>query len=50
MLFPWQWHHRLGKKVLPVLIQRIRLYAIGVFALGAVILYAVFAPLLKGAL
>jgi hypothetical protein len=50
MLIPWQWHHRFGKKVLPVLIQHMRLYAIGMFAFGAVILYAVFAPQLKGAL
>ena len=49
MLVPWQWHHRFGKKVLPVLIQHMRLYAIGMFAFGAVILYAVFVPLLKGA-
>ncbi|HLJ90149.1 MAG TPA: hypothetical protein VKZ53_25285 [Candidatus Angelobacter sp.] len=48
MLIPWQWHHRFGKKVLPVLIQHMRLYAIGSFAFGAVILYAVFAPQLKG--
>ena len=49
MLFPWQWHHRFGKKILPVFIQHMRLYAIGTFAFGAVILYAVFAPQLKGA-
>jgi len=49
MLTPWQWHHRFGKMVLPVLIQHMRLYAIGSFAFGTVILYAVFAPQLKGA-
>lgn len=49
MLFPWQWHHRLGKKILPVMIQYMRLYAICVFALGAVLLCAVLAPQLKGA-
>jgi hypothetical protein len=48
MLFPWQWHHRFGKKALPIFIQHMRLYAIGTFAFGAVILYAVFAPQLKG--
>jgi uncharacterized protein YjeT (DUF2065 family) len=47
MLIPWQWHHRLGKKLLPVLIQHMRLYAIGSFAFGSVILYAVFAPQLR---
>jgi hypothetical protein len=50
MLIPWQWHHQFGKKVLPVLIQHMRLYAIGMFAFGAVILYAVFAPQFKGAI
>ena len=48
ILFPWQWHHRFGKRMLPVFIQHMRLYAIGTFAFGAVILYAVFAPQLKG--
>jgi len=49
MLIPWQWHHRFGKKVLPALIQHMRLYAFGIFAFGVVILYAVFAPQLNGA-
>lgn len=48
MLIPWQWHHRFGKMVLPVLTLHMRLYAIGSFAFGAVVLYAVFAPQLKG--
>lgn len=49
MLFPWQWHHRLGKKMLPILIQHMSLYAIGMFAFGAVILYAVLAAQFRGA-
>jgi hypothetical protein len=49
MLLPWQWHHRFGNKVRPVLFQYMRLYAVAVFSLGAVILYAVFAPQLNGA-
>jgi hypothetical protein len=49
MVFPWQWHHRFGKKILPVFIQYMRLYAVGSFAFGAVILYAVFVPQLDGA-
>jgi len=49
MILPWQWHHRFGKKLLPVMIQYMRFYAIAVFALGVVILYAMLAPQLKGA-
>src|SRR5262245_31749565 len=26
MLVPWQWHHRFGKRVLPVLTRHMRLY------------------------
>jgi hypothetical protein len=43
MCVPWQWHHRLGQRVLPLLIRHLRLYAIGSFALGALVLYAVSA-------
>jgi uncharacterized protein YjeT (DUF2065 family) len=45
MVFPWQWHHRFAEKILPVFIQYMRLYAVGSFAFGAVILYAVFVQL-----
>ena len=40
---PWQWHHRLGKRVLPLLVRHLRMYAIGSFAVGALLLYGVFA-------
>jgi hypothetical protein len=40
---PWQWHHRLGERVLPLLVRHLRLYAVGSFAFGALLLYAVFA-------
>jgi hypothetical protein len=42
---PWQWHQRLGERfrVLPLLIRHLRLYAVGSFALGALLLYGVFA-------
>jgi hypothetical protein len=49
MVFPWQWHRRFGEKILPVFIRYMRLYAVGSFAFGAVIIYAVFAPQLNGA-
>jgi hypothetical protein len=42
---PWQWHQRLGERfrVLPMLIRHLRLYAVGSFALGAFLLYGIFA-------
>jgi uncharacterized protein YjeT (DUF2065 family) len=49
MASPWQWHQRFAKQILPVFLQYMRLYAVGSFAFGAVILYAVFAPQLNGA-
>ena len=43
MCAPWQWHHRLGKRVLPIVVRYVRLYALAAFALGALLLYGVFA-------
>lgn len=40
---PWRWHHRLGERVLPLLVRHLRLYAGGSFAFGALLLYGVFA-------
>ena len=40
---PWQWHHRLGERVLPMLVRHLKLYAAGTFALGALLLYGVCA-------
>ena len=40
---PWQWHRRLGERVLPLLVRHLRLYAAGAFAFGALLLYGVFA-------
>ena len=42
MLVPWRWHHRLGERVLPVLVRHIELYAVSLLAFGAVLLYSVF--------
>ena len=41
MLTPWQWHHRFGKWAIPLAIKYMKLYALGSFALGMFILYAV---------
>ena len=40
---PWQWHHRLAERVLPLLVRHLRVYAAGSFAFGALLLYGVFA-------
>ena len=40
---PWQWHQRLGERVLPLLVRHLRLYGAGSFAFGALLLYGVFA-------
>ena len=42
LLMPWRWHHRFGQRVLPTLIRRMRVYAVGVFAFGCLLLYGVF--------
>jgi hypothetical protein len=43
ILIPWRWHHRFGERVLPILIRRMKLYAVGLFAFGVLLLYGVFA-------
>ena len=41
ILIPWRWHHRLGLRVLPKIVRHMRLYAVGLFAFGALLLYGV---------
>jgi hypothetical protein len=43
MCVPWQWHHRFGERVRPILVGHLKLYAAGAFAFGALLLYGVFA-------
>jgi hypothetical protein len=43
MCAPWQWHHRFGKRVRPIFTRYLRLYAVGAFAFGALLLYGVLA-------
>ena len=38
---PWQWHHRLGERLLPLVVRHLRWYAAGSFAFGALLLYGV---------
>ncbi len=40
---PWQWHRRLGQHMLPVVIRRLRLYALGACAFGVLLLCGVIA-------
>lgn len=46
LIMPWQWHYRLGKRVLPILIRYMKFYALGVFAFGVVLLYGAFSTYL----
>ena len=39
LLTPWQWHHKFGTRVMPLVIRHMRLFAFGASALGAFILY-----------
>jgi hypothetical protein len=43
ILIPWTWHHRFGERVLPLIVRHMRLYAVGLFGFGALLLYGVFA-------
>ena len=42
LLLPWQWHHRFGTRVLPILVRYMWLYALGTLAFGALLLYGTF--------
>jgi hypothetical protein len=46
---PWRWHHRFGERMRPMLIRNMKLFAVGVLAFGALLLYGLFAPFLPGA-
>ena len=41
LLMPWQWHNKFGKVVMPPVFRRMRIFALGALALGALILYSV---------
>ena|SRR5580698_11141609 len=43
MCVPWEWHHRFGEWVRPILFRHLRLYAVGSFTFGSLLLYGVFA-------
>jgi cell division protein FtsW (lipid II flippase) len=41
ILTPWQWHDRFGERVRPILIRRVKLFAIGIFVFGVLLIYGV---------
>jgi hypothetical protein len=43
MCVPWQWHHQFAERLRPIIVRHLRVYAVGLFAFGALLLYGVFA-------
>jgi hypothetical protein len=41
LLLPWRWHHEVGKRVMPLVIRRMKLFALGALALGLFVFYGV---------
>jgi hypothetical protein len=46
ILIPWTWHHKLGKRVIPMTIQNLEFYALLASIFGVFILYCVIRPLI----
>ncbi|NNE34451.1 MAG: hypothetical protein HKN13_04405, partial [Rhodothermales bacterium] len=44
LVMPWRWHHRFGQLVIPWVTRHLKLYAVGVFGLGTVILFGALGP------
>jgi hypothetical protein len=44
ILLPWQWHRRFAALVLPTVVRYMKLYAVGLFAFGCLLLYGVLRP------
>ena len=42
ILTPWQWHHRFGEEVRPMLIRHMKLFAVGLLAFGVLLIYGLF--------
>jgi hypothetical protein len=43
LCLPWQWHHRFGQRVLPIVVRHVRLYGLAAGAFGVILLFGVFA-------
>ena len=46
-LVPWRWHHRFGEWAIPLAIRHLRLFAVGAFVLGALILHGISRAILS---
>src|SRR5580692_9353569 len=42
ILTPWQWHHRFGQEVRPMIIRHMKLFAVGLLAFGVLLIYGLF--------
>ncbi len=40
LVMPWRWHRRFAEWAIPLAIRRLRLYALGAFGLGTLVLYS----------
>lgn len=49
IILPWQIHQRFGARVLPLVVQYMRLYAVGVLVFGVLILYGLYLPYINAA-
>ena len=47
ILSPWQWHRRFGEKVRPMLIRRMKLFAVGLLAFGVLLLCGVLSAVFR---
>ena len=41
LLVPWKWHQRFGEWAIPLAVRYMKLYGVGAFALGGLIIYGV---------
>ena len=49
ILLPWRWHHRFAQRVLPTVVRHMRLFAVGLFAFGVLLVYGAFSAGSRGA-
>jgi len=40
LLIPWQWHHKFGEWAIPLTLCYMKVYALGAFVLGTLVLYS----------
>ena len=40
MLIPWQWHHKYGEWTIPLALRYRKVFALGAFSLGVLVLYS----------